>query len=70
MGRVRTDWLKLKPAVAKRIAAVPSLSERVTVNQLCLRRSATEDRLEHLSSSDLKQRYLRERQGPAFQFDG
>jgi len=29
--RVRTDWLKLKPAVAKRIAAVPSLSERVNV---------------------------------------
>jgi len=29
--RVRTDWLKLKPAVAKRIAAVPSFSERVSV---------------------------------------
>jgi len=27
--RVRTDWLKLKPAVAKRAAAVPAFAERV-----------------------------------------
>jgi predicted HAD superfamily phosphohydrolase len=29
--RVRTDWLKLKPAVAKRIAATQAYAERVTV---------------------------------------
>ena len=27
--RVRTDWLKLKPAVAKRMAAAPAFTERV-----------------------------------------